>query len=72
MPVYTPLILTNSSNTHEHTRASAIKHSLCQLREYTDLYTRAWHNTRLMQDHVAAISFTLITIVAHQNLRVLV
>ncbi len=43
-----------------------------QLREYTDLYTRAWHNTRLMQDHVAAISFTLITIVAHQNLCVLV
>ncbi len=35
-----------------------------QLCEYTDLYTRAWHNTRLMQDHVAAISFTLITIVA--------
>ncbi len=45
-----------------------IKLLICiQLREYTDLYTRAWHNTRLMQDHVAAISFTLITIVAHQN-----
>ncbi len=42
-----------------------IKLLICiQLREYTDLYTRAWHNTRLMQDHVAAISFTLITIVS--------
>ncbi len=30
------------------------------------------HNARLMHDHVSVISFTLITIVVHQNFRLLV
>ncbi len=80
MPVYTPLILTNFSNTHEHKRASVIKHSLCQLYS-THLYSTTWIYwsvyTRLAQHTPNARSCRCNQLYLdynslHQNLRVLV